>query len=174
MKPAKSADPPQPPQPPAFQRRIQIGWLQTLGISLLLLLPVGALTGWLGAEEQEISASGGALRLSALYPSRMHYKATEVLELRLENSGSQPLRGVTVVVPHDYLSHFAMLEFRPRLDRLNERGAEVDVGELPPGHSRRIAIQMQVEDYGRHAGRISATVTGGPSVALDVSTLVLP
>jgi hypothetical protein len=170
----KAAEPPDPPQPPPFQRRIQIGWLQVVGVTLLLLLPLAALTGLLGTEEREVSASGDPLELTARYPSRMHYLSSETLEVRVTNSGTSTLAGVTVLMADDYLSHFEAQQFRPQVARVSERGAEVDLGELPAGQSRRIVVGLRVEDHGRHAGRISAVAEGGKAVSLDVSTLVLP
>lgn len=174
MKHSEPAAPSEPPKPPPFQRRIQIGWLQVSGVALLLLLPIAALTGWIGSEERETSATGAQLALTARYPSRMRYKTSEAIELRLRNTGAHTLSGVTVLLPQDYLSHFAVQHLRPQIERLSERGAEVDIGDLDSGQSRSIVVELQVTDYGRHAGRISAVADGGTPVALDVSTLVLP
>ena len=174
MTKARQPDPPQPPQPPPFQRRIEIGWLQVAGVTLLLLLPLAALTGLLGPQETESRASAGELALTARYPSRMHFMASEVLELGIENTGSRTLAGVTVLMGGDYLSHFEAQQFRPQVVRVSERGAEVDLGDLPAGQSRRVVVELRVKDYGRHDGRISAEAGGGTPVALDVSTLVLP
>lgn len=174
MSHAKQPDPPQPPQPPPFQRRIEIGWLQVTGVALLLLLPIAALTGVLGPQETESRASAGELALTARYPSRVRFMSSEFLELAIENTGSRTLAGVTVLMPDDYLSHFEAQEFRPQVVRMSERGAEVDLGDLPAGQSRRVVVELRVKDYGRHGGRISAVAGDGTPVGLDVSTLVLP
>lgn len=167
-------DPPQPPQPPPFQRRVQIGWLQMLGVGLLLLIPLAALTGLLGTKEREAQAQGGELALTVRYPVRMHYKTTESLELEVRNAGTQALEGVTVRVDGGYLAQFGDARFMPQVQRLSGGGAELDLGVLPPGESRRIVARLEAEGYGGHKGRIVAQARGGEPAALDIATLVLP
>ncbi len=174
MKQSDAAEPPQPPQPPPFQRRIQIGWLQVLGVGLLLLIPLAALTGLLGLHEREAQAEGGGLALSVRYPARMHHKTTEVLEVQVRNAGTQALEGVTVRVDGGYLAQFGDTRFMPQVQRLNADGAELDLGVLPPGESRRIVARLEAEGYGGHKGRIVAQARGGEPAALDIATFVLP
>jgi hypothetical protein len=165
---------PQPPQPPPFQRRIQISAAQLAGIALLLVLPVAALSGLLGTKKREVRASAGALELSARYPSRMHYKTSGSLELRLKNTGAGAIGSATLRLGDSYLQHFADAQFQPQVQRLNEEGVEIDLGELAPGQTRRLRVELRAEDYGTHDGQVSASAQGLPPVALEVSTLVLP
>lgn len=167
-------DPPQPPQPPPFRRELRLGWLQVVGVGLLLLLPLAALTGALGTAEREASARAGDLSLDARYPYRTRYMTPNSIELRLKNHGDKPLAGVTLRLAEDYLAHFGDLSFRPAAERLTEGSAEIELGELPPGETRRVVVEFRAEGYGRQAGRVSAATAGGAPVELELATLILP
>jgi len=170
----KQPDPPEPPQPPPFQRRIRISGLQTMGVGLLVLLPLAALTGLVTPETHESRASAGPLELTVRYPARMYYSTFEALELGLKNTGSHALSSARVQLPTDYLSNFDNVLIRPHVQHLSEARAQIDLGELAPGQTRKLVVEVRASDYGRHDGRISAAAGDAASVALEVSTLVLP
>lgn len=164
----------QPPPPPEFARRLRFGWTQILGVGLLSLLPLVALTGALGSIERETGARSGALALDVRYPASMHYKAKQTLELHVRNEGAQPLRDVRVRFDDGYLSRFDELRFTPAPSLLDERYAEVGLGVLEPGATRRVLLEFQADRYGRPQGSIVAVAEGSAQASVDVATLVLP
>ncbi len=168
------AEPPKPPEPPPFERRVQISGVQLVGIGLLSLLPLAALTGLLGTKEEEARASAGALELSVRYPARTHHSVSEAVELAVKNTGTQPLAGAGLRLGDGYLSHFEDARFTPAVQRLGEDGAELELGELAPGETRRLVVELRARHFGTHDGRISAVAEGAEPVVLEVSTLVLP
>lgn len=165
---------PQPPAPPAFARRLRFGWTQIIGVGLLALLPLAALTGVLGTVEQETSARSGSLSVEARYPSALHYKSSHTVVLDLRNDGEQALRDVRVRFDNAYLSRFAGVRFTPHATRLDERHAEVPLGEIEAGASQRVVLELQASEYGRPQGSIVALASGTGEARVQLSTLVLP
>lgn len=164
----------EPPRPPRFRRRIQVGWLQIVGVSLLALLPLAALSGLLGVRDRQAEAESQRLALQLRYPDRAHYGTSHPLEIQVTNRGAEPLSPVTVRIAEDYLSGFALMQMTPQPERVTGRDYEVEIAQLLPGQTRRIVLQLQPDDYGRQSGRISASPPDGSPVEIDVSTLVLP
>lgn len=165
---------PQPPAPPAFERRLRFGWTQIIGVGLLTLLVLVALSGALGPIEAHTSARAGALSIEARYPSTIHYKASQTVVLDVRNDGEQALHDVRVRFDHDYLSRFAGLQFTPQATRLNEQHTEVSLGELEAGSTRRVLLELQASDYGRPHGSIVAVSRDPGEARVQLSTLVLP
>ena len=165
---------PQPPAPPQFPRRLRFGWTQVIGVGLLALLPLAALTGVLGTTEGQAGARSGPLALEATYPATMHYKGSHTVVLDLRNEGAQALRDVRVRFDHAYLSRFAGLQFRPQATRLDEQHAEVALGEIEAGSSRRGVLELQASEYGRPQGSIVAVSADTAPARVQLSTLVLP
>lgn len=165
---------PQPPAPPQFQRRLRFGWTQVIGVSLLALLPLAALTGVLGTTEAETSARSGPLSLAATYPATIHYKGSHTVVLDLRNEGAQALRDVRVRFDHAYLSRFSGLQFTPQATRLDEQHAEVSLGEIEAGATRRVVLELQASEYGRPRGNIVAVAADTAEARVQLSTLVLP
>lgn len=164
----------QPPAPPDFPRRLRFGWTQIIGVGLLSLLPIVALTGALGSIERETHARSGALVLNVRYPASMHYKAKQTVELHARNDGAQALRDVRVRFDDAYLSRFDELHFTPQVSLLDERHAEIALGELDAGATRRVLLHFEADRYGRARGSISVVAESAGEARVDVSTLVLP
>jgi len=173
MPPREKPDP-QPPAPPAFERRLHFSWTQIIGVGLLALLVLVALTGRLGTVESRTNARAGPLSIEARYPSTIHYNASETVVLEVRNEGGQALRDVRVRFDRAYLSRFAGLQFTPQATRLNERHTEVSLGEIEAGSTRRIVLELQAADYGRPQGSIVAVSGEAGEARVQLSTLVLP
>lgn len=164
----------EPPAPPDFRRRLRFGWTQIVGVGLLSLLPVVALTGALDTTERTAEAHAGTLALVARYPASMHHGSNATLELSVRNDGSQPLRDVRLRFDDRYLSRFADLRFTPPPWRLDDTHAEVLLGEIAGGETRRVVLHLQADHYGRPQGSIVAQAEPSDEARVDVSTLVLP
>ena len=174
MKPVPTpSDPPAPPEPPPFPRKVRAGWLQVVGVGLLSLLPIAALTGAFEGE-REATASAGDLELEVRYPHRMRHGTSATLEVRLANRGRDRLTGARVHLPDAYLSGFGDFRFMPEPQRLDEQGVRVAIGELAPGQTRKLIVALKAEQSGVHDGRISAAAADGAAAQLEVTTLVLP
>ena len=165
---------PKPPTPPVFERRLRFGWTQIIGVGLLALLPLAALTGVLGTTERQTSARSGSLLLEARYPSTLHYKGSHTVVLDLRNDGEQALSDVRVRFDSAYLSRFEGVQFTPQATRLDERHAEVSLGAIEAGASQRVVLLLEASEYGRPQGSIAALADGTAEARVQVSTLVLP
>lgn len=165
----------QPPQPPPFQRRIQIGWLQVLGVSALALLPLADLVGALGVREQQARAASGPLRLEVRYPDPAHYNGAETLEVRVTNSGPAPVGRMAVRIDSGYLQGFAAPRSTTPPRSITAEHYEFELAPLSPGQTQRLLVALEPKRIGRHDGRVTAApAEGGESVAVGVSTRVLP
>lgn len=167
------SDPPSPPDPPPFPRKLRAGWLQVVGVGLLSLLPIAALTGAFEGE-REASERAGGLELEVRYPQRMRHGTATTLEVRLSNHGHDTLTDALVHLPDRYLSGFGDFRFMPEPQRLDEHGVRVAIGELAPGQTRKLIVALKAEQAGVHDGRISAAAADGATAQLEVTTLVLP
>jgi hypothetical protein len=165
---------PQPPAPPRFERRLRFGRAQLVGVGLLALLPLAALTGVLGAAEREASASSGALTLEARYASTIHYKGSHTFVFDLRNDGEGPLHDARLRVDEAYLSRFEGVRFTPPVVRLDPRHAEVALGDIEAGATRRVLLELQASEYGRPQGSVVALSADSGEARVQLSTLVLP
>ncbi|MCW7537389.1 hypothetical protein OOT46_05920 [Aquabacterium sp. A7-Y] len=165
----------EPPAPPQLDRRIELAPLQILGLLLLLALPVAALSGALGPRHGHESASGQGLELSVDYPERLRHQTSLTLEVSVKNTGSAALQQTLLRIDEPYFAHFSQARFTPEPGRLSDEHYEVDLGELAPGASRKLVVHLEADEWGRHAGRVSAQASqGAPPVEVAFATVVFP
>jgi hypothetical protein len=158
------------PEPPQVPRRIRLGWTHLTGMALLLAAPVLAAVGVLDPVQHETSATNDQLKLTAHFPARLRYRTNGWVRISVHNRSDRPASKVTVSVDPAYLQAFNPVTLVPSPDR----AFETDLGDLRPGETRHIALQLQAEEYGRRRGGVSAAVAGQPPVEVPIGTLVLP
>jgi hypothetical protein len=160
---------PQPESPPPLKRRWMFHRTQALGVPLLAVLPLLAISGAFGPSTDKVHAQGNGLRIEAEAPTRMRYKTTERLRLRVTNLGDATARP-TLFLEHAYLEAFTKVVAHPAPRAIQNGQLVFDVGPLAGGSTAEVAIQLEAEKYGRVPG--FAALEGGPRVIFD--TFVIP
>lgn len=159
-----------PPEPPEIGRSIKLYWYQWIGLPPIFLIVVLALLGIFGETFEEVSASEGAISLRIEYPSRFRYKQINPIRVWVANRGTAPIDTLTVSFQQSYILQFSNVSFIPSA----KRPFDVEVVDLGPGEERLVMAGLQAEQYGRHAGEISATAADRDTARARVSTVVYP
>lgn len=162
------------PQPPDMKRRIRMYPMQWIGMVLIALIPVLALLGVFGEQRAQVSASSSALSLDVDYPLNYRYRVHNPLTITVRNTSQQAYETVTIAISTDYISPFADSKFEPELQRLTDAAYEVDLDDVQPGETRLVTVVLEGQEYGRHAGAITASAEGAAAARVDVATFVLP
>lgn len=170
---ASSAQVSQPPQPPQLERKLRFHLTQLVGVPLLALLPVLAVVGIFGVGRGEAQAEDGALALRVSYPERFRLKMIEPLEIYVRNAGDAPL-AVVVRLDTNYLTAFSNVEITPGPTLVSDEVYEVSLGEVQPGETRLVSVELQAERYWQHRGSVSATSDAGDRAELAFGTFVIP
>jgi hypothetical protein len=172
---AKPSAHPQPPAPPQPQPRIRVGRVQAIGVSVLALLPVVALTGLLGERRQHAHHANGDLELQIDYPMVLRFKTSRLLQIGVHNQGRAPLSQLTVQIEQSYLQAFTHLQTTPPMHDVTTLHQQLTLETVPPGQTRRVLVTLEAAHYGRHAGKVRvADANGREATAVAISTLVLP
>ena len=161
---------PNPPAAPKIERRLRLYPLQAIGIPILALPAVLALFGVFGERRASVEAAGGALELRVDYPERYRYMTIDNLEILVRNVSAAAIDTLTVGIDSTYVSGFSQVTFVPGADE----AYEVDLLGVEPGEWRRVHLELQGEDYGRHRGRVRATTGGADTVGVEISTRIFP
>lgn len=173
--PARKPPAAEPPEPPQVPTKIRIGVVQALGVPLLALLPVVALTGLLGEREEHArSVSTGGVSLQVDYPAVQRFRTLRELSITVRNEGDTTLPMTTLQIDRSYLGAFTRVETTPSVEEVTPTHHEVPLGALPPGEARRVVATLEGDKYGRHVGRVRLVAQPGSDVAVDVATVVLP
>lgn len=162
-------DSPRPPAAPDLPARVRLRWLQTIGIPFLGLLPALALIGVFDESPSQTSVSSRTLHVTARYPTRLRYKTSDTVELRVQNTSNHALPSVLVKFDEDYVTQFSNVTFTPE----PQRAYELELADVKPGETRLISMEIEAKEYWRHAGMIRA-VAQNDSALLNISTTVLP
>lgn len=163
-----------PPQPPPFQRKIIIGRVQAIGVSLLAAIVVAAMTGALGLRPGETQASGGSLEVQVSYPQILRYGTSMPLEVSVRNTGSAALSRVEVRVDRAYLEAFHDVHLTPDAGEISDRHYTVKLANLPPGESRKVVAWLEAHERGRQQARLQVAADTQPALDMDWTTTVLP
>ncbi|WP_280154727.1 hypothetical protein [Piscinibacter sp. XHJ-5] len=163
-----------PPQPPPFQRRILIARVQGIGVGVLCLVVIAALSGLLGLRTGEANASGAGLEVHVKYPRILRYKTSLPLEISIRNAGAQALQNVEVQIGRSYLDNFHDVQVTPDTREITERDYRVVLDRLPAGDTREVVAWLEAN----RSGQLDASlrVVNGTAPALDMrwTTTVLP
>ena len=164
---------PQPPKPPDLGREFELRTVQAIGVGLLAVIVVLAALGLFGINRGQAAARGESLDLEVSYPERFRYKMRGALDIRLTNTGSQPIETATVHFDRQYVDSFSGLQFTPSPESITDEYYEVVLMDIAPGMSKRIAVEVEAEEYWRHAGFVEVEANG-ESLRVDLSTFVFP
>lgn len=164
----------QPPSPPYFERRIEIPRMQGIGVALLALIPLAALFGAFGLRSDQAMGQGDGVSLEVHYPALLRYQMSLPLELRVRNTGTQPLSQLSARIDEKWLTRFSNAELTPQPRQVTDRYFEVTLPDVPAGEERRIVGSLQGNEYGRHLGTVSLAVGARVVARVDVRTIVLP
>lgn len=172
----QAKEPPQPPEALPSPAKPLLSPLQWVGLPLLILLPVLAIIGVLGPGVDQATAASEALSLRVQYPARARKGTAIAAVIRVANSGSAPLSGVTVAIDRAYLDGFGTVEVTPSELLISDASYEVQVGDLPAGASRHVLIQLEPgRAYGRRTGTVSVSADGvDQPVGVPVATFTFP
>ena len=165
---------PTPPEAPDVPRRVNLSGSQRAAAVLLLILPVLAALGVFGESFSTADASSAEMRLSAEYPSRLRFRLDSRLVVTIENTGQQTLRAPTVHFERDYIDRFVGISFMPSPTKITSDAYLVTLGDLAPGNTQVVTVQLQGSQYGHHQGRIWVSVDGQAAAELAVSSIVFP
>jgi hypothetical protein len=169
-----STQAPEPPQPPEMERRIQLYPFQWIGIPLLFLLPVLALFGVFGAQSNTVQRASDLLAMQVEYPTRYRYKMIEPMAVNVSNLSGQTPVTITVDFSRSYIEQFSAVNFTPAVKEITQNSYRVELPNVPAGETRRIAVELQAEQYWRHAGNVAAAVVDEAPVVISVETWVFP
>jgi hypothetical protein len=166
-------DPPhqrRPPPAPVLPRRVRLGRAQWLGMPLLLLVPLIALTGFFGDTSRRTQVATSGLRVELEHPERQ--RAGQRREIRIEvwNLSGAPVEEVVVELDPAYMDRFATLSSTPEprdAYRLVFEGVE-------PGARHHARIETEAVRAWRSRGRLLVTSSAGDSAALELRTFVFP
>lgn len=166
--------PVRPPPAPAFDRKICLDRAEKIGLPLLLVLPLLALSGVFDKRVETVTATASGIELHLDYPARSRFQLNEKLEVQLRNSGPHPVRRLSLNVDREYLKHFSQVQFHPLPARIDADAYTVDFNELAPGETRLLQINLQPKDGGRHPGRVWVHSPGQTTGEVRFSTYIFP
>lgn len=159
----------EPPELPVLKRRLKFGGWQLLGVGVLVLIPVLSVSKVFGDGQALVSGQAGAIRIDVDYPPRMRHGSTEMVTVLVANLGPSAMDTVTVVFDSSYLGKVLEPQFVPSASR----AFEVDLIGVAPRETRKVQLGFYPEDYGRHAGSVSARHAGDTARAA-LTTFVFP
>lgn len=142
---------PEPPPPPRLPRRFTLYPFQWIGFALLAVFPVLAAAGVFGESWQEVRVAGGSLDVAVRFPDRYRYKQLNSVTVQVANAGPRTLDTVTVSLDTALANRFSTVRAIPAF----ARAYDAEVTGLHPGESRLVVIELQAEEYGRHAGTLT-------------------
>lgn len=159
----------EPPQAPEIPPRLRFPKLEIVGVGIMALLPLAAITGAFGPATAREAARAGSLTIEAEYPARIRNAMTERITVDLSNEAATPLSDIEVAFEPAFVEAFENLMFTPE----PEHPYVFTVDTLEPGETRRIAIEVLAREYGRHEGTIAVGYAGG-AAELPVRTTIFP
>jgi hypothetical protein len=173
---AKRNEPPdrEPPSPPPFERKVAFGRLELIGVPLMAVIPLAALTGLLGQRPGATMVTAPPLELRIKYPEVVRYKTTMPLEVAVSNTGSVRLSDVSVQIDRAYLSRFANVQTTPPVEEVTGRHYKVALPDLQPGETRQVMATLEAAERGRHGGTVVVALGHQPAIEAALTTTVLP
>ncbi|MCC6453905.1 MAG: hypothetical protein IT328_03075 [Caldilineaceae bacterium] len=172
-KPENGADK-EVPQPPPFQRKLQIGPVQLIGIPLLAILPILALFGIFDSGMATAHAANDELALQVDYISHYRYTMRDTMTVAVTNLSKQAPATINVAFDRDYLAHFSEINFVPAAEQITDEVYVVEVAGMESGETRLVKLELLGEGYWTQEGTISASLFDGKPVTVTVSTTTYP
>jgi hypothetical protein len=159
-----------PPEIPDFPRAIRLTSWQRIGIPLLLLMPLLALFGLFGQTAGNAEVRTESLSVQIEYPARSRYETLSAIHLDIVNTGRGSIDTVVVSLDSAYAARFSSVGAIPDF----ERAYEVEVIDIAPGETRRVTIELDATEYGRHSGDLRVEQRGGEVARVPITTWIFP
>jgi len=175
-----------PPPDPAllrrqgrFDRALRIGPLEGIGIPLLALLPLLALTGRLGPSNAlatgQADIGSGRVELAVEHPDTLRHRAAGQLRVVVTNRSAQDLRDLVLLIDDHYLGRFATAEVGAMVRPLPGGQLGIPLPDLRAGEHAGVRVALTAGDWGRWQGWVGISRAGAASTErLRFSTVVLP
>jgi hypothetical protein len=160
---------PSPPRAPSIEPRIRLTLKQRIGLPIMVAIPILALFGVFGESEAHARATSASLEMIVAYPSRMHYRQVQLLQLSVRNLASSVADTVKVAFDTSYISRFSGVRFDPA----PKSAYVVDLTDVKPSESRLVSVELEGQVYGSQRGVVVAR-RGTDSAMVHLRTLVFP
>jgi hypothetical protein len=134
------------------------------------MIPVLALLGFFGESWATGEDRTAEISVETRYPSRYRYKTLNSVRLDVTNTSNGILDTVSVEVDTAYLSRFSTVVAIPAF----EYPYLIELTDLGPGETRRVRVELQGEQYGRHRGEIRVSASGADTARVRLSTFIFP
>ena len=158
-----------PPKPPPLPRRFRFWPHQWVTIPLLLAVPVLGLAGVFDENRDTKTAFLGNVEMKVRYPTRLRVTHVSHTEIEVKNVSDTPLTELELELDRKYVEAFEEVQFVPDVDR----PFVVPVGDLEPGETKRVYVDLKGGDHGVHRGSI--TLRGAGEIQpVRLRTLMLP
>lgn len=162
-----------PPAPPPFPRRIWITPGQAASLLLLATLPVLAMLGTFGSDnERVLIARGDGVTLTVAHMERLRYGYPARLKIRADASDPQRLRGALIRVDAALLERFDKVAAAPPPQRVSTNSYDFAVAENPDGYA--IVIDLEPERYGHARGHVTLDLSSGTALELPLQAFIFP
>jgi hypothetical protein len=169
-KPTNPTAEPGPPGPPDVERRVRLYRGQWIGLPILMLIPILAMTSALGGTRKTLVIDRPGLQAVVDYPTRLRAGQWSEVEVRLRNTSGAALDTVTVAFDPEYFKRFARVSFMPEPAAAPYR---VDLDGLGPESTAVVRVEFEGDLAWRNRGRIGVH-HAGDSTYIQISTFILP
>jgi hypothetical protein len=159
----------QPSQPPEHDRGIRLNRMQLIGVPLLALIPLLAVLDVFGERWDTRVVDGSTLRTAIEFPDRFRAKLSRPITVSVQNRSQQLLDTVAVSFDSTYIERFTAVSFLPDIDD----SYVVKLTAVRPGETRRVHLELDGDQVGRHRGRVIVR-TGSDSSVVGIHTIVFP
>ena len=167
---SSSSENPKLPAPPQLeQRRLSLAVAQWIGLAAMILVTGLAAAGTFGESWDRRRLSGSALEAHVEFPTRFSYQMVNAVLVDVRNVSGGTIDTVRIAIDTSYADRFSEVTFAPS----EERRGVVALADMRPGESRRLRIDLQGEEYGRHEGRLTVA-GGGDSLSTMLRTIIFP
>jgi len=163
----------EPPKPPEVHHKVSFYLYQIIGVLIIFLIPILALSGVFGATRDKAEASSEVFSIEVEYPTKFRYKTIDPLSIKIRNT-SNSAQSLTVTIEEEYLSHFTNVKFSPQEKEITNGKYIFDLGTLQAGESKTISGEIQSEEYGSFKGLIEASSTAEENLQVEVKTISFP
>ena len=158
-----------PAPPPDTDRKLELNWAQLIGLPALALIPVLALLGFFGEHWETSAADGAHVHARVEYPDRFRARLTKPITVTIENRSRSPYDSVEVSFDSAYVGRFRAVNIMPS----PTEAYVVSITDVKPGETKRVHMELDADQVGRHSGRVVVRARGDSAV-IPIRTTVFP
>jgi hypothetical protein len=162
-----------PPQSTEFKRELDFYPFQVIGISLLFLIPILALFGFVGETTTVLHATGDSLDVMVSYSNRINLQSFVEMEIAILNTSNEALSRVNVSIEKAFLDNFSEISFLVDISEITDEAYMIELLDLEPKETQIIRFSSRGTVFGSHQGIIMVS-TGEDAVSILVETLIFP